>query len=236
MDNDAEREADRQARREAARARVEAGVQERLLARRAREREEDIRRGRPQRGLFTSRRRTPDDDYVDRKPASGRERESRDRNDDDDNRSTGFFGARRRKRDEKARPRTGAKRSVMKAITQLPSYFRLLLGLISDGRVSKVDRFFVIAAAAYILSPVDFVPDFIPFFGEVDDVFLLMLALQRLVNNAGRSVVLKHWRGDPDEVHNLNFARIVSAAGFFLPSQIKRRLFSMAGIGRKKQR
>ena len=124
----------------------------------------------------------------------------------------------------------------MKAITQLPSYLRLLLGLISDSRVSKVDRFFVIAAAAYIVSPIDFVPDFIPFFGQVDDVFLLMLSLQRLVNNAGRSVVLSHWNGKAHEVDNLNFARIVSAAGFFLPSQIKRRLLGMMGMRRKKRR
>lgn len=225
----ADKEIEREARREAARERVEAGVQERLLARRAREREEDIRLGRPQRGLFTSRRHVRDDE-------DDRNDRHRDDHERDSKRGTGFFGSRRARREEQDRPRTGAKRSVMKAITQLPSYFRLLLGLISDSRVSKVDRFFVIAAAAYILSPIDFVPDIIPFFGEVDDVFLLMLALQRLVNNAGRSVILTHWRGNPDEVHNLNFARIVSAAGFFLPSQIKRRLFRMAGIGRKKRR
>ena len=142
----------------------------------------------------------------------------------------------RRGRSERDEPRTGAKRSVMNAITQLPSYVRLLIGLISDSRVSKLDRFFVIAAVAYIISPIDFIPDVIPFFGEVDDVFLLMLALQRLVNNAGRSVVLKHWSGNPAEVHNLNFARIVSAAGFFLPSQIKRRLFGMMGKGSRKKR
>jgi uncharacterized membrane protein YkvA (DUF1232 family) len=231
-----DKETEREARREAARERVEAGVQERLLVRRAREREEDIRAGRPQRGLFTSRRSVRDDnDGDDDRDANRRAKYRNEEDRGEDHRGTGFFGARRARRQEKDRPRTGAKRSVMKAITQLPSYFRLLLGLISDKRVSKVDRFFVIAAAAYILSPIDFVPDIIPFFGEVDDVFLLMLALQRLVNNAGRLVILKHWRGDPDEVHNLNFARIVSAAGFFLPSQIKRRLFRMAGIGRKKR-
>lgn len=233
MDKSAEHEA----RREAARERVEAKVQERLLARRAREREEDIRAGRPQRGLFTSRRERARDEHDEEDRYESRRYVRDDRDDDDDAAEErprrGFFG--RRTREVKERPRTGAKRSVMKAITQLPSYFRLLLGLISDSRVSRVDRFFVIAAAAYILSPIDLVPDVIPFFGEVDDVFLLMLALQRLVNNAGRRVLLTHWKGDPDELHNLNFARIVSAAGFFLPSQIKRRLFKMAGIGRKKR-
>jgi uncharacterized membrane protein YkvA (DUF1232 family) len=214
---------DRESRREAARERAEAAVQERLMERRAREREEDIREGRPQRGFFTGRGRRQETDDRDDRPTDDRER--------------GLYRSRRFRADsDRAAPRTGAKRSVMKAIRQLPSYIRLLLGLISDSRVSKVDRFFVIAAAAYIISPIDFIPDIIPFLGEVDDVFLLMFALQRLVNNAGRSVVLKHWRGDPDEIHHLNFARIISAAGFFLPSQIKRRLFRMAGFGRKRRK
>ena len=209
----------REAARTAARERAEAGVNERLLERRAREREEARRTGRPQRGLFTG---------------FGRHRRDSE-HEEADSRNSSRERSRRQDSDEDNRPRTGAKRSVMRAITQLPSYFRLLLGLVSDRRVSKMDKFFVLAAAAYIVSPIDFIPDFIPFFGEVDDVFLLMIALQRLVNNSGRSVVLSHWRGDPDEVHNLNFARIVSAAGFFLPSRLKRRLFKMAGGGRKKR-
>lgn len=214
-----DKETDRDARREAARDRVEAGVQERLLERRAREREEDRKAGRAERGLFTGR---------------GRREAKRE---DQDSERGGLFGARRPRRSGSGRdrPRTGAKRSVMSAIKQLPSYLRLLLGLISDGRVSKIDRFFVIAAAAYIISPIDFIPDIIPFFGEVDDVFLLMIALQRLVNHAGRNVLMAHWHGDPDELHNLNFPRIISAAGFFLPNRLKRRLFRMIGLGKSRR-
>lgn len=231
MDNDTER----QARRDAARARVDESINERFLARRAREREEDILRGRAQRGLFTKRPHDEDedddedDDYEDRHDRSHDE-------DDEDDRSLGFFDRLRGREPERSRPRAGAKRSVMQAIRQLPAYVRLLLGLISDARVSKTDRFFVIAALAYILSPVDLIPDVVPFFGQVDDVFLLMIALQRLVDNAGRSVVRTHWRGDPAEVHNLNFARILSAAGFFLPVSIKRRLLKLAGFGNKREK
>jgi hypothetical protein len=56
-----------------------------------------------------------------------------------------------------------------------------------------------------------------------------MTALQRLVANAGRTVLLDHWRGAPDELEDMNLARIVSAAGFFLPVQLRRRLRKMAG-------
>ena len=88
-----------------------------------------------------------------------------------------------------ASPRTGAKRTVMYYIKQLPNYLRLLGGLLGDRRVAVMDKLLVAGAIAYIAMPLDLIPDFIPFLGEVDDVFLLILALQRLVANAGRPVL-----------------------------------------------
>ena len=92
-------------------------------------------------------------------------------------------------------PRTGAKRTVVYYMKQLPAYLRLLGGLITDRRVSALDKLLVAGAMAYIAMPVDLIPDFIPFIGEVDDVFILVMALQRLVSNAGRNVLLAHWTG-----------------------------------------
>lgn len=121
-------------------------------------------------------------------------------------------------------PRTGAKRTVMYYMRQLPQYLRLLGGLITDKRVSGVDKMLVVGAIAYIVLPVDFIPDFIPFFGEVDDVFVLVLALQRLIENAGRVVLLEHWTGEPKDLADLNLRGALTAAAFFLPKRIRRRL------------
>lgn len=122
------------------------------------------------------------------------------------------------------RPRTGAKRTVLGTIRQLPSYLRLLGGLMLDGRVSLIDRLMVVGAFAYIVSPLDFIPDVIPFLGQVDDVFLLVAAVQRLVKRAGRSVVLRHWRGDPTALSDASLAAAIGAAAFFLPGGAKSRL------------
>lgn len=130
-------------------------------------------------------------------------------------------------------PQAGLKRSVLRTIRQLPSYLRLLVGLVGDPRVSRLDRFFVVAALTYIVSPFDFLPDLIPFLGEVDDIFLLMLSLQRLVEHAGRRVLLDHWRGHPDELDDLNIAGVVSAAGFFLPTRLRRRVQRMVARPRR---
>jgi len=121
-------------------------------------------------------------------------------------------------------PRTGAKRTVLHYIRQLPQYLRLLTGLITDRRVSMVDKLLVAGAIGYIVMPIDLIPDFIPFFGEIDDVFLLVLALQRLIANAGRVVVLDHWTGDPRDISDLNLRGALMAAAFFLPKRIRRRL------------
>jgi uncharacterized membrane protein YkvA (DUF1232 family) len=121
-------------------------------------------------------------------------------------------------------PRHGAKRTVIHYIRQLPNFLRLLYGLITDPRVAVVDKLFVFGAIAYIITPIDLIPDFIPFLGEVDDVYLLVLALQRLISNAGRSVLLDHWAGAAEDLSDLNLRGALSAAAFFLPRRIRRRL------------
>ncbi len=121
-------------------------------------------------------------------------------------------------------PRTGAKRTVMSYVRQLPQYLRLLGGLIADPRVAMIDKLLVAGAMAYIVMPIDLIPDFIPFFGEIDDVYLLVIALQRLVSNAGRAVLISHWTGEPSDLADLNLRGALAAAAFFLPKRIRRRL------------
>jgi uncharacterized membrane protein YkvA (DUF1232 family) len=121
-------------------------------------------------------------------------------------------------------PRRGAKRTVMYYIRQLPQYVRLLGGLLGDKRVAIVDKMLVMAAIAYIVMPIDVIPDFIPFFGEIDDLYLLVMALQRLIANAGRPALLAHWSGNPSDLADLNLKGALTAAAFFLPKRIRRRL------------
>jgi uncharacterized membrane protein YkvA (DUF1232 family) len=89
-----------------------------------------------------------------------------------------------------------------------PCHVKILIGLV----------------VAYALSPIDLIPDFIPFLGEVDDLYLLLFALQRLISNAGRSVLLAHWSGAAEDLADLNLRSAISAAAFFLPRRIRRRL------------
>jgi uncharacterized membrane protein YkvA (DUF1232 family) len=130
----------------------------------------------------------------------------------------------RRPRQVEGSPRTGAKRTVMEYISELPRFLRLLWGLVTDQRVALLDKLLLAGAIAYIVTPLDIIPDFIPFLGEVDDVYLLVLAVRRLLENAGRTVLMSHWTGDPSALRELNLRKVMMAAAFFLPRRVRRRL------------
>jgi len=80
----------------------------------------------------------------------------------------------------------------------IPNLLSLLRGLIHDPRVGRFDKFLLVVAVAWVASPIDLIPEFIPVFGPLDDVVVVALILRRLVRHAGPEVVSDHWRGDPD--------------------------------------
>jgi uncharacterized membrane protein YkvA (DUF1232 family) len=121
-------------------------------------------------------------------------------------------------------PRTGTKRTVLSYILELPKFLRLLWGLITDHRVSKTDKLLVGGALAYVVMPADMIPDVIPFLGQVDDVYLLILAIRRLIRRAGSAVLLSHWTGDPERLRDVSLRRVLAAAAFFLPFRFRRKL------------
>jgi len=102
--------------------------------------------------------------------------------------------------------RTHAKELAM----LLPNLLSLLRGLIRDPRVGRFDKFLLIVAVAWVASPIDLIPEFIPVFGPLDDVVVVALILRRLVKRAGPEVVSDHWRGDPEIMQKI--LKLVRAA------------------------
>jgi hypothetical protein len=54
--------------------------------------------------------------------------------------------------------------------------------------------------------------------------------LQRLISNAGRTVVQAYWPGDPAELSAMNLEKILAACAFFLPRRMRRRLRTIGRI------
>lgn len=116
------------------------------------------------------------------------------------------------------------RRSAAKLLRELPNLFKLLLRLIRDPRVSRVDRIMFGLAMAYVLTPADLIPDFLGFMGMVDDLYLVGLALNRLFSHAGADILLEHWDGNPRALGYL--VEGVEDIGSLLPAKIRRTLRS----------
>ena len=106
----------------------------------------------------------------------------------------------------------------------LPNLVRLLGRLLKDSRVPKTEKALFLAAIVYVISPIDFIPDVIPFVGQVDDTYLVALTLLRLVSRTDESVLRENWPGGGDIVALVN--SIAGIAPRFMPKRIRRVLES----------
>ncbi|MER3455282.1 MAG: hypothetical protein C4318_09070 [Acidimicrobiia bacterium] len=82
-------------------------------------------------------------------------------------------------------------------IAALPSVTKLMLRLVIDRRVPLKRKLFLAAFAAYLASPIDLIPDFLPVVGHLDDVALLVFALKKLVLDTDHAILFELWDGDP---------------------------------------
>ncbi|NLI12024.1 MAG: DUF1232 domain-containing protein [Peptococcaceae bacterium] len=110
-----------------------------------------------------------------------------------------------------------AKSLLLDFVNLIPAFVKLMYNLVKDPAVSATDKAVLGAAIVYIFSPVDLIPDVIPFLGQVDDAYLVAIALQRLLNSAGPEIIKKYWEGSMDVFNSLQNA--VEAALFFLPQK-----------------
>jgi len=70
-----------------------------------------------------------------------------------------------------------------------PMYARLLWALASDPRVPNARKALLGLAGAYIVSPFDLVPERIPFVGAIDDVAVMVLAIDVFLDGLPETLV-----------------------------------------------
>lgn len=125
------------------------------------------------------------------------------------------------KRDKLMRQEKGELKGRLKSFLMfLPNMVMLLGRLLKDTRVPTAEKALFVAAIAYVISPLDFIPDVFPFIGQVDDLYVVALVLLRLVNRSDESVVREHWSGGGDIVGLAD--SIASIAPKFLPRRVAR--------------
>jgi uncharacterized membrane protein YkvA (DUF1232 family) len=106
----------------------------------------------------------------------------------------------------------------------LPNMVKLLGKLLTDSRVPVGDKALFAGAVLYVIMPLDFIPDFLPFIGQVDDAYLVALTLLRLINRADEKIIREHWQGGGDIVSLAD--SIAKIAPMLLPKSVLRVLSS----------
>jgi len=80
----------------------------------------------------------------------------------------------------------------------LPDLVRLLRRLAVDPDVPRGVRWRLWALLAYLLLPIDLIPDFIPVVGFADDAVVVAIALRSVVRASGPEALERHWSGTPE--------------------------------------
>jgi len=112
------------------------------------------------------------------------------------------------------------KRRMKNLLMFLPNMIALCGRLLTDSRVPVAERALFAGAVVYALMPLDFIPDLLPFVGQIDDAYLISLTLLRLIGRTDDRVIREHWRGGGDVVQLA--VAIAGLAPKLLPKRVHR--------------
>jgi uncharacterized membrane protein YkvA (DUF1232 family)/DNA-directed RNA polymerase subunit RPC12/RpoP len=108
--------------------------------------------------------------------------------------------------EEEIRKILGKKESLLDLIKRTPilkdcyKYIEAMLILLADPTAAPIQKGVVVVAIAYVLSPIDIIPDFIPVIGYLDDSAIILIAVAIL--GVSLSVIIKEQEEDS---HNENY-------------------------------
>ncbi|MCH5138144.1 DUF1232 domain-containing protein [Clostridiaceae bacterium UIB06] len=77
----------------------------------------------------------------------------------------------------------------------LPDIMALLWRLFRDKRVKVKVKMMVAGVIAYLASPLDVIPDVVPLVGKIDDVAIAFFALNAILNEVPKEIILQNWQG-----------------------------------------
>lgn len=126
--------------------------------------------------------------------------------------------------------------TVREYLLLLPDLFTLLIRLLRDPRLSPGLKLQLLGASAYVITPLDFIPDFIVPFGLTDDTVALAFILSRVVGlmgSAGERVLREHWEGQGDVLHQIEL--VLAAADQVVNRRVLGWLSQRFGRGRQRE-
>lgn len=80
----------------------------------------------------------------------------------------------------------------------VPDVLRLVRQLLKDGSVPFAVRAALVGLLAWLLNPLDLIPEFIPVLGPLDDVVVAVLVLRYVRRRLGDEQLRSRWPGTPE--------------------------------------
>jgi len=93
------------------------------------------------------------------------------------------------------RPRDVGLRELVRVV---PDVLRLIRDLLADGTTPLSARLALLGLLAWLVSPIDLIPEFIPVLGPLDDVVVAVLVLRYVRRRLGTDQLRRRWRGSND--------------------------------------
>lgn len=88
--------------------------------------------------------------------------------------------------------------SVRELLGLIPDVLRLLRSIIGDRSAPLDVRLVLVGLLAWILSPIDLIPEFIPVLGPIDDVVVAVVAMRYVRRRVGIEDLRRRWTGTDD--------------------------------------
>jgi uncharacterized membrane protein YkvA (DUF1232 family) len=125
-------------------------------------------------------------------------------------------------------PRERAGSGVGDILLLLPDLTVLLARLLRDERVPLRSKALAVLGLAYVVSPIDLIPEvFLGPIGLVDDVLVVSAALSFMLNDVHPDVVRSHWSGKGDALDTIQ--RVSSWSERFLRIRVFRSVRRLLG-------
>ncbi|NLE76372.1 MAG: DUF1232 domain-containing protein [Chloroflexi bacterium] len=124
----------------------------------------------------------------------------------------------------------GVSPRVSQTLLLVPDFFALIVRLIQDPRVDAKMRAQLLLVSAYVMSPLDLIPDFLLPPGLLDDVVAMAFVLSRLariMTDSGEHILREHWEGPGDILAQIQ--KVAATADRVLDEVIVQRLRRSGG-------
>jgi uncharacterized membrane protein YkvA (DUF1232 family) len=95
----------------------------------------------------------------------------------------------------------------------MPDLLRLIGKLARDRALPRRTRAWLWFLLAFLASPIDIIPDFIPVIGFADDVVVAYIVLRHVFQVAGAEQLEQHWTGTPEGLEVIRRFLRVSTTG-----------------------